>query len=223
MTIWVPGEAGAGGAGPVDPRRHAPATLRNRDDIVTKLRDMLPSSGLVLEVASGSGEHAVHFAGAFPDLDWQPTDPDPAALASIAAWRADAALPNLRLPLQLDASGANWPIDRADAVLCINMAHISPWDATVGLFTHAARLLPPGAPLILYGPWVRPDAPTAPSNLAFDADLRARDSRWGLRRVEDADLLAQRHGFGACQLSAMPANNVMLLYRRTTASANDLP
>ncbi|EQB13061.1 DUF938 domain-containing protein [Sphingobium lactosutens] len=223
MTIWVPGEAGAGGAEPCDPRRHAPATLRNRDDIVTKLRDMLPSSGLVLEVASGSGEHAVHFAAVFSELDWQPTDPDPTALASIAARRADAALPNLRLPLQLDASEASWPIDRADAVLCINMAHISPWDATVGLFTHAARLLPPGAPLILYGPWIRTDTPTAPSNLAFDADLRARDSRWGLRRAEDAGLLAERHGFGPCQLSAMPANNVMLLYRRTTASVSDLP
>ena len=145
MTLWVPGEAGAAGE-----RRHAPATLQNRDAIVTILRDALPSSGLVLEVASGSGEHAVHFAVAFPHLDWQPTDADPAALASIAAWRAEASLPNLRPPLQLDAS-ADWPIVQADAILCINMVHISPWEATLGLLKGAGA-----APLLSAPPpWPR--------------------------------------------------------------------
>lgn len=208
MTLWVPGEAGAAGE-----RRHAPATLRNRDDIVTILRDALPSSGLVLEVASGSGEHAVHFAVAFPHLDWQPTDADPAALASITAWRAEAGLPNLRPPLQLDAS-ADWPIAQADAILCINMIHISSWNATVGLFTQGARLLQKGAPLILYGPYFRKDHPTAPSNLAFDESLRARNVEWGIRWLEDVNELAERQGFAVEAVHEMPANNLALVYRR---------
>lgn len=208
MTLWVPGEAGAAGE-----RRHAPATLRNRDDIVTILRDALPSSGLVLEVASGSGEHAVHFAVAFPHLDWQPTDADPAALASIAAWRAEAALPNLRAPLQLDAS-ADWPIAQADAILCINMIHISSWNATVGLFTQGARLLQKGAPLILYGPYFRKDHPTVRSNLAFDESLRARNAEWGVRWLEDVTELAERQGFALEAVHEMPANNITVVYRR---------
>jgi hypothetical protein len=209
MSVWVPGEAGAAGE-----KRHAPATLRNRDAIVTILRGMLPPSGLVLEVASGSGEHAVHFAVSFPRLDWQPTDPDSAALSSIAAWAAEAALPNLRAPIRLDALAPDWPIASADAILCINMAHISPWDATVGLFTQAARLLEPGAPLILYGPWFCTDAPAAPSNIAFDADLRARNPAWGVRQLEQADALAARTGFHPAIVHPMPANNLTLLFRR---------
>ena len=137
--------------------------------------------GTVLEVASGSGEHVVHFAATFPALGWQPSDPDPAGLVSIAAWCAEAGLANIAPPLALDASAGEWPIDRADAILCINMVHISPWAATLGLLAGAARLLPTGAPLILYGPYVEPDVPTADSNLAFDASLRARDPAWGLR------------------------------------------
>lgn len=209
MTLWVPGEAGA-----VSEKRHAPATLRNRDDIVTVLRDMLSPSGLVLEVASGSGEHAVHFAVSFPHLDWQPTDPDPAALSSIAAWAAEASLPNLRAPLRLDAMAADWPVTRADAILCINMAHISPWEATVGLFTQAARLLEPGAPLILYGPWFSGGVPAAPSNMEFDANLRARDPAWGVRQLEQADALAARTGFHSAMARPMPANNLTLLFGR---------
>ncbi len=208
MSVWVPGEAAAAGD-----KRHAPATARNRDAIVAVLHDALPSSGLMVEVASGSGEHAVHFAVAFPHLDWQPTDPDPAALASIAAWRADAGLPNLNAPLQLDAAG-DWPVSRADAVLCINMVHISPWDATLGLMKGAGALLPPGGLLYLYGPYLRDDVETAPGNLAFDASLKARDPRWGLRRVADVVAAAAVQGLVFDRQVDMPANNLSLLFRR---------
>jgi hypothetical protein len=205
---WQPGSGPA-----IANKRFAPATERNRDAIVAVLRGVLPLSGLVLEVASGSGEHAVHFAEAFPDLDWQPTDPDPAALASIAAWAGEAPLPNLRPPIRLDAS-APWPIDRADAILCINMVHISSWNATVGLFTQGARHLQKGAPLILYGPYFRKDHPTVPSNLAFDESLRARNAEWGIRWLEDVNELAERQGFAVEAVYAMPANNLTVAYRR---------
>ena len=207
---WQPG-SGPSVAG----KRYAPATERNRDAIVAVLRDALPSSGLVLEVASGSGEHAVHFAATFPALDWQPTDPDPAALTSISAWRAEANLPNLRPPLQLDAS-TDWPIVQADAILCINMIHISPWAATLGLLKGAWASLPPGGLLYLYGPYTSANVETAPSNLAFDASLKARDSRWGLRAVEDVIAAAGREGIEFEQMIEMPANNLSLLFRRRT-------
>jgi len=201
------------GDGP-DPRRHAPATLRNRDAIAAVLRDELPDVGLVLEVASGSGEHVVHFAVTFPALDWQPSDPDPAALASIAALRGDANLPNLRAPLLIDAASADWPIDAADAILCINMVHISPWSATLGLLASGAQLLAPDAPLILYGPYVEDDVPTAPSNLAFDQSLKDRNPQWGLRTLTDVDRAAADVGLERTRRVAMPANNLMLVYRR---------
>ncbi len=208
MTPWVPGEAGGEAQ-----KRHAPATLRNRDAILTILRDALPPSGLVLEVASGSGEHIIHFAAALPALDWQPSDPDMAALASIAAWRAEADLSNLHEPIRLDAAG-DWPVDRADAILCINMVHISPWNATLGLMQGAGRVLPPGGPLYLYGPYMCDDVETAPSNLAFDASLKARDQRWGLRRVEDVVTAAQAQGLRLDRMVDMPANNLSLIFRR---------
>lgn len=207
-TPWMPGDGGA------DEKRHAPATLRNRDAIVDVLRDWLPPSGTVLEVASGSGEHVVHFAAAFPALDWQPSDPDAAALTSIAAWSAEAGLPNIRASSMLDASAADWPVASADAVLCINMVHISPWTATLGLFAGAARLLAPKAPLILYGPYLEAGVPTAESNLAFDASLRARDPLWGLRDTADVEAAANDAGFALAERRAMPANNLMLLFRR---------
>jgi hypothetical protein len=178
------------------------------------LAEWLPASGLVLEIASGSGEHAVHFAQSFPQLEWQPSDVHPDALASIEAWRAAAGLPNLRSPLVLDASSADWPIDRADALLSINMVHISPWASALGLVAGAARLLAPGAPLILYGPWLKDDVPTAPSNLDFDDDLKRRDAEWGLRRVEDFAAAAGKRGLGLIETRPMPANNMMLLFRR---------
>lgn len=206
---WMPGDG--------DPaaKRHAPATLRNRDAIAAVLADWLPETGTVLEVASGSGEHVVHFAAAFPHLEWQPSDPDPAGLISIAAYRAEAGLANIAPPRALDASAPEWPIDRVDAVLCINMVHISPWQATLGLFAGAARLLAAGAPLILYGPYIEPDVPTAASNLAFDASLRARDPAWGLRDTDAVKRVAAEVGFAFAERRAMPANNLMLLFRRT--------
>lgn len=206
---WMPGDG--------DPaaKRHAPATLRNRDAIAAVLADWLPETGMVLEVASGSGEHVVHFAAVFPHLDWQPSDPDPAGLTSIAAYRAEAGLANIAPPRALDASAPAWPIDRVDAVLCINMVHISPWEATLGLFAGAARLLAAGAPLILYGPYIEPDVHTAASNLAFDASLRARDPAWGLRDTDIVKAAATDAGFAFAERRAMPANNLVLLFRRT--------
>lgn len=206
--VWAPGEGGA------EAKRHAPATLRNRDAIVAVLADWLPPAGTVLEVASGSGEHVVHFAAAFPALVWQPSDPDRDALTSIAAWSGEAALANIAPPLELDASATDWPLGAADAVLCINMVHISPWAATLGLFAGAARLLSTGAPLVLYGPYVEVDVATAESNLAFDASLRARNPEWGLRDTRDVVAAAAMAGFGFSERRAMPANNLMLLFRR---------
>jgi hypothetical protein len=190
----------------------APAAIRNREPIAAVLADWLPGNGLALEVASGSGEHAVFFAAAFPNLDWQPTDPDPGAVSSIEAWRADSGLANLREPAVLDATASTWPVERADAVLNINMVHISPWEAALGLLDGAARVLPPGGPLILYGPWLVEGVDTAPSNLAFDADLKRRNPAWGLRRVEDFASEAKARGFVLGDQRAMPANNRMLLF-----------
>jgi SAM-dependent methyltransferase len=197
-----------------DPRRHAPATERNREPILAILRGVLPDSGTVLEVASGTGEHAIHFARAMPHLIWRPSDPDPAAIASIRAWAENARLPNLRAPLLLDASEAEWPIDAADAILCINMIHISPWEATEGLMSGAARLLTGGAPLILYGPYFQRGVETAPSNIAFDESLKSRDPRWGVRQLEDVAALAQRQGFALEAVHAMPANNLTVVFRK---------
>jgi len=205
---WEPG-SGPAAAG----KRHAPATERNRDAILAVLRDELPSSGLVLEVASGSGQHVVHFAAALPALDWQPSDPDPAALVSIESWRQEVGLPNVRPPLRLDAS-ADWPVERADAILCVNMVHISPWEATLGLMKGAGAVLPPGGLLYLYGPYLRENVETAPSNLAFDASLKARDPQWGLRRVEDVIAAATGEGLVFRRLLEMPANNLSLIFQR---------
>lgn len=194
-------------------RRSAPAAARNREPIEAVLRDWLPGRGLVLEVASGTGEHALAFARAFPDLIWQPSDPDPLALASIQSWRADGPA-NLLPPVALDAARADWPIDEADAILNINMVHIAPPEAGLGLLDGAARLLAEGAPLILYGPWLEEGVAPAPSNLAFDADLKARNPSWGLRTVERFAAQAATRGLQLVERRAMPANNLMLLFRR---------
>ena len=195
-------------------KRSAPAALRNRGPISDVLADWLPPTGLVLEIASGSGEHAVHFARRFPALQWQPSDAHPDALTSIGAWRAETALPNILPPVVLDASAADWPINRADALLNINMVHISPWAAALGLLEGACRILPVGAPLILYGPWLIDSVETAPSNLAFDSDLKRRNPEWGLRRVEDFAAAASERGFDLVETRPMPANNRMLLFRK---------
>ena len=195
-------------------RRSAPAALRNREPIAGVLEEWLPPTGLVLEIASGSGEHVVHFADRFPALEWQPSDVHPDALASILAWRNEAGEPNIREPIAIDAASSDWPLDRADAVLSINMVHISPWASALGLLDGAARLLSAAAPLILYGPWLRADVPTAPSNLAFDADLKRRNPQWGLRGVEDFAQSASGKGLDLAEIRQMPANNLMLLFRR---------
>ncbi len=194
--------------------RHAPATLRNRDAILAVLQELLPETGLVLEVASGTGEHSVHFARALPGLTWQPSDPDPGARESIAAWIAAEGLDNIRAPLALDAASDGWPIARASAMLCINMIHISPWEATQGLMRGAARLLDSGAPLYLYGPYRRPDRPLEPSNAAFDQDLRRRDPRWGLRNLDDVTQCAADHGLERLGIVEMPANNLSVIFRK---------
>lgn len=178
--------------------------------IADVLRGVLPLSGTVLEVASGSGEHAAYLAGEFPALDWQPSDADPAACASIAAW-CDG-INNVAPPLALDAAAPRWPAARADAVLCVNMVHISPWAATLGLAAGAGRVLPAGAPLVLYGPFRQADVPLAPSNAAFDEDLRARDPFWGIRSVEDVAAVAG--AFALERVVPMPANNLTLVFRR---------
>lgn len=197
-----------------DARRYAPATARNRDAILAELRTRLPVRGVVLEIASGSGEHAIHFATAFPALVFQPSDPDADARASIDAWRAEAGLANLRPALALDAVAEEWPLAAADAVLCINMIHIAPWAAALGLMRGAARILPSGAPLILYGPYMMGGQHTAPSNAEFDASLRSRNPAWGVRALEDVAALAATHGFLAPDVVAMPANNFTVVFRR---------
>lgn len=202
-------EARSGGA-----CRSAPAAQRNREPIAEVLVEWLPASGLVLEVASGTGEHSAWFADRFPNLEWQPSDVHPDGLASISAWREASALPNLREPVVLDAAAAEWPISEAEALLNINMVHISSWKAALGLIAGAARILRPGAPLILYGPWLKTDVETAPSNLDFDRDLRRRDAEWGLRWVEDFTAAAAQRGFELVETRPMPANNHMLLLRR---------
>lgn len=196
-------------------KQHAPATLRNRLPIAEVLARELPGSGTVLEIASGTGEHAAFFAQAFPALHWQPSDPASEALASIAAYHAEFTSDNLAEPMLLDAAApATWPLAGADAIVCINMAHISPWEATLGLFAGAARLLGnSGGPLILYGPYLEKGVETAPSNLEFDASLKARDSRWGLRHAEEMDRIASRQGMTRSARHTLPANNIMLIYR----------
>jgi SAM-dependent methyltransferase len=195
--------------------RVSPSTARNRDPILEVLRPRLPPAGLVLEIAAGAGEHAAHMARALPGLSWRPTDPDPEALASIAAWREAAGLDNLLPPLRLDAADPDgWPVAHADAVVNINMIHISPWAAAEGLMTGAGRVLAPGAPLFLYGPYIEASVATAPSNLDFDASLRGRNPAWGLRRLEDVAALAAGRGLALEARIAMPANNLLLVFRR---------
>lgn len=196
-------------------QRHAPATMRNREAIAEVLRDILPDRGTILEVASGTGEHAVYFGQNFPHLIFQPSDPDPACCQSIAAWTGREAVPNVLPPLQLDAQAVRWDVPQPAAILCINMVHISPWESSIGLFEKAGKLLDPGAPFYLYGPYLRDDVETAPSNMDFERSLKSRNLRWGLRDVADMDALATRTGFVRESLIEMPANNISLIYRKS--------
>jgi uncharacterized protein DUF938 len=195
-------------------RLFAPATLRNRDPILKVLSTVLPERGTILEIASGSGEHVVHFAQHLPGLTFQPSDPDAAALRSIAAWITESAASNVRPPVLLDAAAASWPVSRAAAIICINMIHISPWPSTEGLFKGAAAALAAGAPLYLYGPYRRDGVPTAPSNEAFDESLRSRNPAWGLRALEDVVALAATCGFSPAEVVEMPANNLSVIFRK---------
>ena len=206
--------SGAGMSG--DPRRHAPATARNRDAILAVLQHMLPAQGTVLEVASGTGEHAAWFAPRLPEaLRWQPSDADPDALAGIDAHARDSGSDRILPALHIDVTASKWPIERADAMFCANMIHIAPWIAAEGLFAGAALLLAPGGHLILYGPFRRHGAHTAPSNEAFDADLKARDARWGIRCLDgEVEPLAAANGFVLAEVAPMPANNFTVAFRR---------
>jgi len=197
-----------------DARRFAPAVARNKAAITEVLARHLPAAGLVLEIASGSGEHALHFAAHFPALGFQPTDPDAAALASIAAWQAEAQLSNLLLPLMLDVMADAWPVQKADAVLCINMIHIAPWEATAALMRGAARVLPRDGILFLYGPFKQGGQHTTPSNAEFDASLRAQDAQWGVRDLGAVAEIASAAGFAAPVVEEMPANNLSVIFRR---------
>jgi cyclopropane fatty-acyl-phospholipid synthase-like methyltransferase len=201
-----------------DARLHSAAAARNRAPIFEVLRAILPPRGVALEIASGGGEHVVFFAAGLPALRFVPSDPDAAARASIAAWIAQAGLENVAAPLALDASAGPWPIPFADAVICINMAHIAPWSATEGLFRNAQAILPPGGPLYLYGPYKRGGAHTAQSNADFDASLRARNPAWGVRDVEAVADLGRATGFEGLRIVEMPANNLSLIFRRGGAA-----
>jgi SAM-dependent methyltransferase len=194
-------------------RRYAPATARNRDPILEVLRRVLPAEGRVLEIASGSGEHVVYFAAALPALTFQPSDVDEGALTSIAAWTAESGLRNIQPPLRLDATGAGWPAP-VDAIFNANMIHIAPWEAALGLARGAGRCLRPGGVLVVYGPFRIGGAHTAPSNEAFDQDLRARDPRWGVRDLEAFVEVAAGHGLTLAERVPMPANNQTLVFRR---------
>lgn len=195
-------------------KREAPAAARNRQPILDVLQPRLPATGLVLEIASGTGEHVVHYAAARPELTFQPSDPDAGARASVDDWVRTLGLDNVRPALEIDVTRAKWPVERADAVLCCNMIHIAPWEAAIGLVAGAARLLPPGGLLFLYGPYRIGGRHTAPSNEAFDSDLKRRNPAWGVRDLEIVAELAASQGFSVPEIVEMPANNLSLLLNR---------
>jgi cyclopropane fatty-acyl-phospholipid synthase-like methyltransferase len=193
----------------------SPAAERNKEPILEAIRARLPRAGVVLEIASGTGQHVVHFARRLPALTWQPSDADD-DLRTAAAERIRAAgLSNVRAPLRIDVLAPDWPPTEADAIVCINMIHIAPWPATKGLMNGAARLLHPGAPLFLYGPFKRAGRHTAPSNEAFDESLRARNRDWGVRDLEDVERCAEQHGLSLVEIVEMPANNLTVTFERT--------
>ena len=196
-----------------DDRHYAPATLRNRDFILDVLRDVLPKTGVILELASGSGEHIVHFAKNFPALVFQPSDPEPGALLSAAAWIKARRVTNVRAPIALDASHSVWPIASADGIICINMVHISPWEATLGLIKGTAAILPSASPFYLHGPYLREGVATARSNQIFDRSLRDRNPTWGLRDLEAVAAMARSVEFSAPVITEMPANNLTVVFR----------
>lgn len=196
-------------------KRLSEACERNKEPILDVLRDVLPSTGLVLEIASGTGQHAVHFAGALPGITWQPTDIEPDFRASVDGWRAEAGHANLLESVHLDVTDDEWPVETADAIVCVNMIHIAPWEATLGLFDGAARILPDGGILYLYGPYKVGGRHTAPTNEQFDAMLRGQDPSWGIRNLDDVGLEARRRGLHLIKTVRMPANNLSVIFRKT--------
>jgi len=197
-----------------DPRLYRPHVPRNREPILDVLKRVLPAQGLVLEIASGSGEHAAFFAKNLPSVSWLPTEVDTKALASIAAFRAEAGLPNLLAPVRLDVTSPSWPVKRLDAVVCNNMIHIAPWAVSEGLMAGASRILPAGGALYLYGPYRINGRHTAPSNQDFDTWLQAQNPAWGIRDLAEVTDLAARHGFALAETVPMPANNLSVIFRR---------
>ena len=201
----------------MDRRQYSPSTARNREPILTVLQRVLPPDARVLEIASGSGEHAVHVARAMPGLTWQTSDPDPDARASIAAWIEAERLTNVLPPRTIDVREHAWGVEGEapyDAIVAINMIHISPWEATLGLLAGAASMLRPGGVLYTYGPYMRDGRHTATSNAAFDASLKARDSSWGVRDVADIEREALLQGLTLQEIVEMPANNLSLVFAR---------
>ena len=198
-----------------DPRMFHPHVERNREPILAVLKRLLPQRALVLELASGSGQHAAFFAKALPGASWLPSDVDPKALASIAAFRAEAKVRNLLAPVRLDAAAEAWPVKRANAIICCNMIHISPWGACRGLMAGTGRVLLPGGFLFLYGPFKIDDHHTAPSNQEFDAWLRGQNPEWGIRDLGEVRALASEQGLTLAETVTMPANNLSAIFRRT--------
>jgi hypothetical protein len=192
----------------------SPSAERNKTPILDAIRSRLPVSGVVIEIASGTGQHIVHFARELPGLIWQPTDADDELRAAATDRIRAAGLSNVRTPLRLDVLASDWPVTGANAIVCINMIHVAPWSATKGLLEGAARLLQAGSPLFLYGPFKRRGRHTAPSNEAFDASLRARNPEWGVRDLDDVELCAREHGLPPVDVIEMPANNLVVIFER---------
>ena len=196
-----------------DHRRHSPAAERNAGPILTELQRLLPPQGLMLEIASGTGQHAAHLSAGLPGWQWQPSDVSDEALASIEDWCAGQH--RVRKPLRLDLLAHEAASDlpaQVDAVYCANLIHIAPWACTLALMQLAARLLRPQGLLLTYGPYVEAGRATAPSNLAFDADLRDRNADWGLRHLDAVVAEAARCGLQLRERVAMPANNLLLAW-----------
>ncbi len=200
-------------------KRYAPAAARNREPVLSVLRAVLPARGKVLEIASGSGEHTAFLASHFPTLEWQPSDADMATFPSIIGWTQTTTKTSpdatIHPPVQLNTCDQSWPVERADAIMALNMIHISPWESCEGLMVGAGRILPTAGVLYLYGPFRRDGQHTAPSNAEFDTNLRQRDSRWGVRDLEDVIAMASDHGLRHDQTIAMPANNLSVVFVRS--------
>lgn len=193
---------------------HSPAAERNAEPILAELRRLLPASGRVLEIASGTGQHAVHFASALSGIEWHPSDADPDALQAVRTRVDRADLPNLQSPVELNVQTREWPLAHAEAIVCVNLLHISPWSATEGLFAGVGRCLSGGGVLAVYGPFRLEGRHTAESNARFDAELRSRDPSWGIRDIADVAATASDHGLGHEETIALPANNHLLVFRR---------